>query len=111
MAKEAVRIQEGDVVDYTATSVVANGDIIPLTDRVGIALNDAVIGDVISLELEGVFEMTATTADAIAFGDVVYFNATSRTVTTTATGNTFAGIAVSAKAGTVAGTVLIKIDK
>jgi len=110
MAKEATKIQEGEVVDYIATGTIANGDVIPLVDRVGVALNNAVAGDSISLELEGVFEIGATTADTIAFGAVVYFDATTRLVTTTATGNVKAGIATTAKAGAVAGTVYVKID-
>lgn len=110
MAKEALKIQDGDVVDYTATTTIANGDIIPLTDRVGVALSDAVLGDNISLDLEGVYEMGATVADAIAFGAVVYFDATTRLVTTVATGNVKAGIATTAKAAKVAGYVYVKID-
>ena len=110
MAKEAVKIQKGEVVDYTATSTIANGDVVPLTDRVGIALGDAVSGDVISLELDGVFEIGATTADAIAFGDVVYFDATTRLVTTDNTKGVKAGIATTAKAATAAGSVYVKID-
>lgn len=118
MAKEAVRIQDGEVVDYIATGTVANGDIIPLTDRIGIALGDAVPGDTISLQLDGVFEITAATADAIAFGDVLYFDDTNRVVTIKSdsngdgTGTAFvkAGIATSAKVANVAGTVYVKID-
>ncbi len=118
MAKEAVRIQDGEIVDYTATGAVANGDVIPLTDRVGVALGDAVAGEVVSLQLDGVFEITAATADAIAFGDVLYFDDTNRVVTTKSdsngdgTGTPFvkAGIATSAKAANVAGTVYVKID-
>ena len=109
MAKEATKIQQGAIVDYTAAATIANGDVIPLTGKVGVALDDAVSGDVISLELEGVFEITATTADAVAFGVVLYFDATAREVTTTATANTLAGHAMSAKAATVAGSVYIKI--
>jgi len=83
MAKEATKIQKGEVVDYTATAAIANGDVVPLSDRVGVATNDAVIGDVISLELEGVWEIAAATADAVSFGDVLYFDATNRVVTKT----------------------------
>lgn len=109
MAKEAVKIQEGGVIDYTAGGTIANGDVVPLTDRVGVALDDAVSGDVISLALEGVFEITGATADTFAIGTVVYFDATARNVTTVATANTPAGIATTAKAGAVAGTVNVKI--
>ena len=109
MAKEAVKIQDGGVIDYTATAVIANGNIVPLTDRVGVALDDAVSGDVISLAIEGVFEVTATTADTFAIGTVVYFDARVRTVTTVARGNTPSGIATTAKAGDAAGVVNVKI--
>jgi len=109
MPKEATKIQQGAMVDYTATATIANGDVVPLADSIGIALDDAVSGDVISLELEGVFEITATTLDAIAFGVVLYFDTTARTVTTTATANTLAGRAMSAKAGATAGSVYVKI--
>ncbi len=110
MAKEALKIQKGAVVDYIATSTIANGDVIPLTDRVGVALGDAVAGDVISLDLEGVFEIGATTADAIAVGDVVYFDVNTRLVTTDSTKGSKAGISLTAKVAAVAGSVYVKID-
>ena len=109
MSKEAVRIQEGEVVDYTASATIANGAVIPLVGRVGIALNDAVSGDVISLALEGVYEITAKTADAIVFGALVYWDDTEKELTTTTTSNELAGFAVSAKAGATAGSVYVKI--
>jgi len=118
MAKEATKIQKGAVVDYTASATIANGDVVPLTDRVGVALGDAVAGDTISLELEGVFEITAATADAIAFGDVLYFDHINRVATILSdsvgdgTGTAFvkAGIATSVKAASAAGSVYVKID-
>ena len=111
MAKEAVKIQEGGVIDYIAGATIANGDVVPLTDRVGVALDDAVSGDVISLALEGVYEITGNTANTFAIGTVVYFDAVDRNVTTDAdTGtNIAAGIAVTALAGAVAGVVNVKI--
>ena len=110
MAKEAVKIQEGGVIDYTAGGTLANGDVIPFAaGRIGVALDDAVSGDVISVAIEGVYEITATTADAIAVGATVYFDATARSVTTTSTDNTLAGMATTAKAGTTAGSIYVKI--
>ncbi len=108
MAKEALKIQEGGVIDYTAAATIANGDVIPLADRVGVALDDAVIGDVISLALEGVFEITGKTADAFSTGTVVFFDDSAREITVTDTGNP-AGIAITAKAGAAAGVVNVKI--
>lgn len=109
MAKEATRIQNGTVVDYTAAATIANGDVIPLTGRIGIALEDAVSGETISLAIAEVYELTAATADEITFGAVVYFDATARNITTTSTDNTLAGFAVSTKAAATAGTVKVKI--
>jgi len=109
MAKEAVKIQEGGVIDYTAGATIANGEVVPLTDRVGVALDNAESGDVISLALEGVFEMTGKTANTFAVGTVVYFDAATREVTTTVASNIKAGIAVTDLAGGTAGVVNVKI--
>jgi len=109
MSKQATKIQTGAIVDYTAIALVANGDVIALASRIGIAQGNAETGEVIALDLEGVYEMTAKTADAIAFGDVVYFDDTAKEITTTATANTLAGMATSEKASTVAGSIQVKI--
>ncbi len=111
MAKEAVKIQEGGVIDYTAAATIANGDVIPFADSCGVALDDAVSGDAISVALEGVWEITANTANTIAVGAILYFDAVDRDVTTdedTGT-NKRAGIATTAKAGATAGSVYVKI--
>jgi predicted RecA/RadA family phage recombinase len=109
MAKKATKIQTGDVVDYTAAATIANGDVIALTGRVGVALDDAVSGDVISLALTGVYEVTAATADAVTFGALVYWDESESNLTTTSTDNTLAGFAVSTKAGATAGSIYVKI--
>lgn len=116
MAKQAVKIQKGEVVDYTAIGAISNGDVITLTDRVGIACNNAVAGDVISLELEGVYEIEAESGDTIDFGTILYWNPNDKLITTSAddgNGNNYVevGMATTAKAQDVAGTVLVKIDK
>lgn len=111
MAKEAIEIQKGDVIDYTLTGAVDVGDVVPLgTGMIGVALNSGLSGEIIGLEIEDVYEINATTADAIAIGDVVYFNVTTRAITKTATDNVRAGRALSAKAAATAGTVFVKIN-
>lgn len=111
MAKEAIEVQEGDVIDYTCPGVINVGDVVPLgTGMIGIAVTSGLTGEVIGLEIEDVYEINATTADAIAIGDIVYFNVTTRAITTTATSNTRAGRAVSTKAAATAGTVYVKIN-
>lgn len=111
MGKEAVEFQDGTVIDYTLSGEVSVGDVIPLGDNmVGIAVVSGLSGEQITLELEKVWKINATTADAIAVGNVVYFNATTREITTTATGNCRAGKAISAKAAATAGFVYVKIN-
>jgi len=110
MAKEAIEIQEGQTIDHTLTSDVNVGDVIPLGTMVGVAVTSGLTGEVIAVKLEGVWQITATTADAITVGAIVYFDATNRVVTITATANTLAGKAVSAKAGATAGSILVKIN-
>lgn len=111
MAKEATQYQEGDVIDYTCPGAIDVGDVVPLgTDMIGIAMSSGLTGEVIGLAIEEVYEINATTADAIAIGGLVYFNATTRAITITATSNTRAGRAVSAKAAATAGTVFVKIN-
>lgn len=111
MAKEAVEFQDGTVIDYTLSEDVNVGDVIPLgDDMIGIAVVSGLTGEQITLELEKVWKINATTADAINVGNVVYFNATSREITTTDTSNCRAGKAISAKAAATAGFVYVKIN-
>ena len=111
MAKEATRVQDGDIVSYTAGAAYSVGDVIPLVDRVGVALNDVASGDVVSLALEGAWEITAATAGAVTFGALLYWDDTNKVVTTDSdTGsNVFAGIAITTKAVSTAGNVTVRI--
>ncbi len=109
--KEAIRIQDGVKIDHTLAGAVDVGDVVVLgTGMIGIASTSGLTGEVIALETEGVYEINATTADVVAAGDLVYFNATAREITITATSNTRAGRAISAKAGATAGTVYVKLN-
>lgn len=111
MAKEAIEVQEGDVIDYTLSAAVAVGAVIPLgTAMVGVAVTAGEIGEMIALDIEKVYEVNAATADVIAVGDEVYFDATNRVITTVSVGMVRAGRAVSAKAAATAGTVNVKIN-
>lgn len=109
MAKEAVKVIEGAVIPYTAAAAIANGDVVAFTSHIGVAYGDAAIGDSISVAIEGVFEITAATADTVAVGDDLYFDTTGRNLTTVSTSMIPAGMAVTAKAGAAAGTVQVKL--
>ncbi|MDP3267394.1 MAG: DUF2190 family protein [Sulfuricurvum sp.] len=111
MAKEAIEVQEGDVIDYTLTADVVVGEVVPLgTSMIGVAVTAGKTGEVIGLKIENVFEINATTADAIDIGELVYFNTTTRAITETSVDNVRAGRAMSAKGAAVAGTVMVKIN-
>jgi len=89
----------GDVVSFGATGVNAGGSI-------GVAQTAGLTGESISVDVVGVYNFPATTANVVTVGAILYWSGTE--LTTTATDNTKAGVAWSAKAG-VAGSVNVKI--
>lgn len=111
LIKEAVEVQEGRVIDITLTEVVDVGDVLCFENgMVAIANLDGLVGDTITATTEGVWEIEATTADEIKFGQTVYFNQTTRKITITSTDNCKAGKAMTAKAAGTAGKVAVKIN-
>lgn len=119
MAKEAVLYKEGEKIDFTLTGAVDVGDVVPLgLTMIGIASTSGLTGEVVALEVEGIYEINAATADAIAIGDKVYFDHINRVITIKTdtvgdgTGTKFAvaGIATSTKAESIAGTVYVGIE-
>lgn len=88
-------VQPGKVIDYTvpsATTITA-GQIVAVGKLVGVASKNGVEGDVVPVYVEGVFTVSKE-ADAITQGDKLYYKSSTGTVTTTASGNTFCGYAV-----------------
>ena len=110
MAKIAVKVQLGDVVNIVADADYSVGDPIDFGTRVGIASTDVLTGGDVALQIEGVFQLTAVTADTVALGDKIYLdNVGGIEATITATANQIIGYAVTEKAGAVAGTVNVKL--
>ena len=104
------KVQDGLVVDVVVGADVSGGDPINFGTRIGLASADAVTGEYVALQLEGVFEFTAVTADTIALGDKIYLdNVGGIEATITATSNKTIGYAVTEKAGAVAGVVSVKL--
>lgn len=85
--------QKGEVIDIVAESNLATGDVVSLTNCIGIAGDDIPSGKVGALYIEGVFEIDKTAELAISLGDKVYFNTTTKKITKTST-DVPAGIAV-----------------
>jgi len=107
MAKEGRFVQAGRVIDIIATADVAGGDFVNWGTRVGVASADAVTGEGIALQIEGVFEVEAPTALVVAVGDKIFWDGSA--ITKTVASNKYIGFACSAKAGAVDGTVLVKL--
>lgn len=88
-------IAEGDVFEVTATADVTPGTAILMSDVLGVAINGGTTGDKISVRVTGVFEIAKATG-AVSQGDKLYWDATNKVLTTTATSNTWVGWAYKA---------------
>lgn len=62
-------VQRGDVINYTAGGTISAGDVVELKHCIGIALSDAVSGDVIGVAVEGVWTVPKVTAAVFAVGE------------------------------------------
>lgn len=93
-------IQAGDVMPWTngTGADVASGDFIAFAASGGIALVDIADGDTGSVALSGVAELAKKATEAFTQGAVLYWDATNKQLTTTATDNTVAGTAFRAAA-------------
>ena len=108
--KKAIEKYEGKVIPFYLLDERVVGDVVPVgVSMVGIAVNSGLAGEKISLEIEKVWTIKAKDSEAIAVGDVVYWDDTAKEMTKVATDNTYAGRAMSAK-GATAGTIDVKIN-
>lgn len=110
MATATQFIQDGKILDYTNSGSSAIGylDIIPGTDKIFIAAEGIAVGALGSMYAEGVFELPAKAADVFTLGQKVYYSTTDG-ITSTATGNVYAGFTTEAKAASDT-TVNVKIN-
>ena len=109
MAKQATFKQNVNIIDYVAAAALNVGDVVPLTNGCGVALNTVAIGASVGLAVEGVYDISSDTGTAWAVGDLIYWDNTNKVGTKTATSNTPMGYAVAAKAAaTVAGTIKLQ---
>jgi predicted RecA/RadA family phage recombinase len=110
MSKEATLYQESGVFDYTLGADAVVGEVLDIGNGIGVAGTSGSNGDTIAVLVSGIYEMTAKTADTVEVGTLLFWDDSESELTTTSTGNIFAGTARSAKAGAAAGTVQIDIN-
>jgi predicted RecA/RadA family phage recombinase len=86
-------VQDGKTIQHTVSgTAVKSGEIVLVGDIAGVAVAGGTDGDTIALAVEGVYCLPKATG-AIAAGKKVYLVAADKTVTATATSNTFIGYA------------------
>lgn len=104
-------IQDGKIINYqnAGATPVAYGDVLVLTDRIGISTMDIPVGGLGAVELEGVFEIAAEPTPVLTVGQTVYWDTANKCVTGTKPQNGIvAGIVVEPKAVNAA-SALIKL--
>lgn len=90
--------QQGNSLDYTPTSDVSAGDVIALQNNYwGIAKLDIAANNLGSLAVTGVYQV-AKAAGEIAFGALLYWNASTNQAQTTPIANAYIGRAAAAAA-------------
>ena len=100
--------QRGETLDYTPENAVANGEVVSLGTRIGVAGSDIKAGELGHLHVVGVFEMPKAASTAIAMGGAVDYDASAGDITTASSSNVPAGYAAAA-AGANDTTVLVKL--
>ncbi len=86
-------IQPGKVLTVVATGVVASGSFQAVGAIFGVATTSAKAGEEYELATGGVYELAKTPGTAWAMGDVLYFDAATKSFTKTAGSNTKVGVA------------------
>lgn len=91
-------VQRGLTLTLTAPYARLAGQGMLVGFLFGICANDVASGADVECDLEGVFDVTAVTADTFAQGAKVYWDDTAKKCTSTPTSNTLVGAAALAKA-------------
>ena len=100
----------GNELVLPVASTFNSGDLVQVGQIIGVAQNDAVLGEdgnyYATLKLNGVFKLT--TSVAVTVGAAMYVTS-GGVINVTATSNKFIGHAVTAKSGTTAGDIYVRL--
>ena len=102
-------VQRGVTLTLPAPAAVVSGAGVQVGSIFGIAAEDCAQGWPVDLTVEGVFTLPKVTAQALAIGDVVYWDGTAKLATGIGTGNQRIGVAVTAAANP-SGTVDVRLN-
>ena len=102
--------KDGNELVLPVASTVNSGDLVQVGQIIGVAQNDAVLGEdgnyYATLKMNGVFKLT--TSVAVTVGASMYVTS-GGTINVTASSNKFIGHAVTAKSGTSAGDIYVRL--
>ena len=102
-------VQKGENLTIAAPYDVASGGGVKAGLIFGVAACDALSGADVDLVTVGVFDLPKVSTDVFAVGAAVYWDNTAKLVTSTASGNTKIGVAVTAAANP-SGTVNVRLN-
>jgi predicted RecA/RadA family phage recombinase len=103
-------VQKGRNITVPAPDDIESGEVVVIDSLVGVAAGAADSGEDLDIVTEGVFELPKVETDAFSVGTTVYYDASSKLVTTDddSGANALIGVAVTA-AGNPSATVNVKI--
>lgn len=102
-------LSSGSVISHTPSADVASGAVVLVGTKIGVAVAAIAANAAGSLQVVGEFAIAKLSTDVVAQGAALYWDNTNKRLTTTASGNTYAGWATAA-AGSGATTVNIRIN-
>lgn len=76
------KIANGHVLHVPISSTIAAGDVVELTDMIGVAVSGGVSGDTIAVDICGVFELAKTTGESFAQGQKLWWDEATKKLTT-----------------------------
>lgn len=81
-------------IDYTPVGNVADGEVVPLTGRCGIAVGAIAAGVAGLIRLNGSWRVNMRSGDVYSLGQTVYWDNANNRTTTLSLGNTLLGFVV-----------------
>lgn len=87
-------VMTGCTLTVLAVVAVKSGDLVVSGGVFGVASTDAVIGQEVEVKVGGVYDLPKVGTEAWTFGQALYWDATAKKVTTTASTNLKIGVAV-----------------
>lgn len=102
-------VQKGENLTLTAPYAVASGAGVKIGLIFGVAAGAAANGATVDVVTEGVFTLPKVSTDVFAVGAAVYWDDTAKLITSTTSGNTKVGVAVTAAANP-SGTVNVRLN-